>query len=55
MANEQNYRVTFIATYEDGRQRSFTVDKFTLTEGDYVARILLVNAKEPASFLRARS
>ena len=40
MANEQNNRVTFIATYEDGRQLSFTVDKFTLTGGDYVARII---------------
>ena len=39
MASEQNYRVTFIATYQDGRQLLFTVDKFTLTEGDYAARI----------------
>ena len=45
MASEQNNRVTFIATYEDGRQLSFTVDKFTLTEGDYAARILLVSGK----------
>ena len=40
MASEQNNRVTFIATFEDGRQLSFTVDKFTLTGGDYVARII---------------
>ena len=40
MASERNNRVTFIATYEDGRQLSFTVDKFILTGGDYVARII---------------
>jgi len=40
MASEQNYRVTFIATYEDGRQLLFPVDKFTMTEGDYAARII---------------
>ena len=55
MTSEQNNRVTFVATYEDGRQLSFTVDKFTLTGGDYVARIIAVSAKRPASFLRARS
>ena len=40
MASEENNRVTFIATCEEGRQVSFTVDKFTLTEGDYAARII---------------
>ena len=40
MNTEQKDRVTFIATYEDGRQLSFTVDKFTLTGGDYAARII---------------
>ena len=40
MASEHNNRVTFIATYEDGRQVLFTVDKFNLTGGDYAARII---------------
>ena len=55
MASEHNNRVTFIATYEDGRQVLFTVYKFTLTGGDYALVLLLVSGKRRVSFLRARS
>ena len=40
MASQENHRITFAATYEDGREISFSVDRFTLQSGDYVARII---------------
>ena len=34
------HRITFIATYEDGEELAFSIDKFTLRGGDHVARII---------------
>ena len=39
-------RVTFVVEYEDGRTAEFSLDRWTLSLGDYAARIIARERQE---------
>jgi hypothetical protein len=48
-------RVAFVAEYEDGRTVEFSIDRWTLSLGDYAARIIARERQEKGDCLQARS
>jgi hypothetical protein len=48
-------RVMFVIEYEDGRTTEFSIDRWTLSLGDYTARIIARERQERATCLKARS
>jgi hypothetical protein len=43
---QQSHRVTFIVEYEDGRITELSIDRWTLSLGDYGARIIARERQE---------
>jgi hypothetical protein len=41
-----NNRVAFVAEYEDGRTTEFSIDRWTLSLGEYAARIIARERQE---------
>ena len=41
-----NHRVMFIVEYEDGRTTEFSIDRWTLSLGDYAAKIIAYERQE---------
>ena len=54
---QQSHRVMFVVEYEDGRTAEFSIDRLTLSLGDYVARIIARERQEkgdlPSGEIRA--
>jgi hypothetical protein len=46
MQFENSRRVMFVVEYEDGRTAEFSVDRWTLSLGNYVARIIARERQE---------
>jgi hypothetical protein len=43
-------RVMFVIEYEDGRTAEFSIDRWTLSLGDYAARIIARERQEKGDF-----
>jgi len=41
-----NHRVMFVVEYEDGRTTEFSIDRWTLSLGDYAAKIIAYERQE---------
>jgi hypothetical protein len=48
-------RVMFVIEYEDGRTTEFSIDRWTLSLGDYTARIIARERQEKGDLPQGRS
>jgi hypothetical protein len=48
-------RVVFVAEYESGRTVEFSIDRLTLSLGEYAACVIARSDRKKATYLRAAS